>query len=255
MVGKTYALLIGIDHYKDSENWKNLENPIKDCSEIAKVLRRDYYCENPVIMKDPSCAEIFTEIQRYRDIKFDERDQLLVYLAGHGTYSFGEEDGLIVGHDSMQSDRTRYNYLPFDRVKASLDATKCKHILVMLDVCFGASFADRAKRTIYRGAEDATELGIDELIQSRAKKKTRVFISPIQEQVSDGSKDSHSPFAKAFLEGLAKYAGSGQGSYLNLTRIVNIFDPKDVSMSDFQGNEYGGEFLLVPRPRTVDEPR
>ena len=42
VIGKQYAVLIGIDKYQE---WNPLRNPVKDAKEIKDILQRRYYID------------------------------------------------------------------------------------------------------------------------------------------------------------------------------------------------------------------
>lgn len=77
--GQYHALVIGNDHYRQ---WTSLNTAIADATAVAKVLQ-DHYGFQVRVLKDSSRKEILKALNDYRKT-LSERDDLLIYYAGHG---------------------------------------------------------------------------------------------------------------------------------------------------------------------------
>jgi len=134
--GKDYALLIATDNY---QNWPRLNNPIHDAKTIADDLRSNYGFETE-ILQNPTKDEIVGALRKYRDRKYSDEDQLLVFFAGHGYYSEELKEGFIVAADSAKSDNTlgaNESQLSNTMLAKILDVMPCKHIFLVLDTGSG----------------------------------------------------------------------------------------------------------------------
>ena len=82
VIGKQYAVLIGIDKYQE---WNPLRNPVKDAKEIKDILQRRYYFDEffELYDSDATSSGIRTLFSTLID-RVQPADSVLIYCAGHG---------------------------------------------------------------------------------------------------------------------------------------------------------------------------
>ena len=82
VIGKQYAVLIGIDKYQE---WNPLRNPVKDAKEIKDILQRRYYIDEFLELydSDATSSGIRTLFSTLID-RVQPTDSVLIYYAGHG---------------------------------------------------------------------------------------------------------------------------------------------------------------------------
>lgn len=131
--GKVYALLIGNSEY---DQFDNLSNPHQDVSAIAEYLRAKYAVEAEVL-SNATQAQFLEKLREYGKKQFSEKDQLLVYFAGHGRYldDFGE--GFLVMKDSKKDDQLGTTMVSQSLFKTIADQLPCEHVAIIMD---GGSF-------------------------------------------------------------------------------------------------------------------
>ena len=61
--GKYYALLIAVQHYKNKENFTDLEYTIRDAEALQKVLEENYIFEEIEILIDPTKQAILRQLR------------------------------------------------------------------------------------------------------------------------------------------------------------------------------------------------
>jgi Caspase domain len=201
---KYYALLIGTDHY---DNYAPLHNAVGDVTNIGNELRSMYGFQVKVLT-DPSKTDIFQCFEDYQKVDFGPADELLVYVAGHGAFDSNLlKTGLLALKGSKPGDLTKDSFFLFSALRDMLDGLHVKHVLLVLDVCFGADFSAEAAKL-----QDPTR-GIDmndvasekEFLSMKMKATTRQFIASGPVEVPDGAPGKGSPFANGVLSQLRRY--------------------------------------------------
>ena len=207
--GKDHALLFGTDLY---DNWTTLNNPASDATALAGVLNTRFGFETEVV-KNASKKCISQFLAKYRSKKYKDDEQLLIFFAGHGTYR-SNYDGFLIARDSaaVNLDPGGDSWIAHTLISRVIDGIPCKHILLVLDSCFGGAMAsavsaineerNTSTTTVVSGSDsDTLALGPDtELIRTLLQFRTRRFLtSGGKEYVSDGAPGSHSPFANKLL--------------------------------------------------------
>ncbi|MGB0524785.1 MAG: caspase family protein [Flammeovirgaceae bacterium] len=131
-----YALILSPDK---NEDWGDLSNAVNEGKRLKEILENRYVFKEVKLVKNPTVAgfyEAFSEIQS----KLREQDNLFIYYNGHGdiaTNESGQKAGFWVMSDTKRK-REKTWVLNKD-VKNMLDMINCRHILLVVDACFGGS--------------------------------------------------------------------------------------------------------------------
>lgn len=247
--GKDYALLIASNNY---DQWSPLTNPIDDAKAVAKKLNQ-YYGFETELLEHPTRDEIFDAIRKYKNqLKYAADDQLLVFLAGHGTYIEDFRDGYIIAKDSLKDDANASTYVSYSQLRHIIDQIPNNHILLVIDACFGGTFDEWISRKQHHYQyPDATNA---EFIDRKMRIRTRRLITSGGKQyVSDGRPGEHSPFVNRLLKALDTRGGSsGVLTIADITPFIQRLDPEPV-IGDWGGNERRSEFLFIAK--NPEEPR
>ena len=86
--GRYHALVIGVNDY---QYLPKLETAINDASAVADVLRQFYGFE-VTLMLNPTRGDIIRALDKLR-ADLTERDNLLIYYAGHGVLDVEADEG------------------------------------------------------------------------------------------------------------------------------------------------------------------
>jgi uncharacterized caspase-like protein len=241
--GRDYALLIATNQY---DEWTQLVNPIPDAVAIGEELRQTFGFDVDV-RRNLTQRDFYSTLNAYASRTYSDADQLFIFIAGHGTQDRALGEGFLVARDSKREDREHLSYVDYSRLRDSVNRIPAKHILLMLDACFGGSFVGR-RPAASRGTADYGAASRDELIHRRMHYRTRLYITSGGEvYVSDGDPGKHSPFAFRLLEAL-RSANTKNGvvtyahlmSYLERARM----EPRT---GEFGDHEPGGDFLFITR--------
>ena len=237
------ALLIAVNDY---QNWGKLHNPITDIRALDQELRENYDFQTNVLV-NPKKTEILSSVRNYYNQEFFENDELLIVLAGHGHFDELSKTGAFISTDAKtpSQDPNFETYIGYPILENLITHIPCKHILVVLDACFGGTFF---REVAMRGEDDVyRELPPKEKILRKMKFKSRMLLtSGGKEYVPDGRPGDHSPFMRRFLEGLRNYGGTDKILGVDELKVIymDAVNPQPF-LGEFLDNEPGSNFLFI----------
>lgn len=244
--GRDFALLIATDRY---DSWQTLRNPVYDAKAIAKDLKEIYGFETKTI-ENPTVDQIYGVLSEYMGKEFSQSDQLLIFIAGHGTYFEKTGEGFLIGKDSKASrdDKFGKTFVPLTRLRDIVDRIPAEHIFLMIDSCFGGTFDRRIADSAHRGDDEYAEVSALEFRARKMKYKSRRYLtSGGKEYVPDGTPGRHSPFARKILEALRSYGG--KEGYLTIGKVLQYVEKvtPEPRAGEFGCHEPGGDFVLITK--------
>ena len=245
--GRYHALVIGNDHYK---HWPQLMNAISDATAIAKVLK-EHYGFQVTLLKDASRAQIMKALNQYRKV-LTEKDNLLIYYAGHGYLEQGIDRGYWIPVDAETNDNSEWVLLP--SVTDMLQLISAKHVMVVADSCFGGKLTRSSLAQLKPGLTDEARI---DLLKTLAQKRVRTAMtSGGVKPVLDAGGSGHSVFADALLGVLEENNSVLEGERLFWavrTRVVSTsqkMNAEQIPTYDpihMAGHESLGDFIFVPQ--------
>lgn len=235
--GKFYALVIGNNAYA---SLPDLGTAVFDAQVVAEVLRQKYRFKVKLLL-DASRYDILKAMADYR-YGLTERDNLLIYYAGHGQLDRAAERGYWLPVDAEET--IKANWISTADITDMLKASDAWHVLVVADSCYSG--------TLVRGALAPVQGGGDQLALLRrlAEKRSRtVLTSGGLEPVMDGGGGGHSVFAKAFIDILRENDRVIDAeSVFKMVRehvVVNSDQTPEYSDVRKAGHD-GGDFVFIP---------
>jgi formylglycine-generating enzyme required for sulfatase activity len=230
--GTYHALVIGNQQYR---NFPSLRTPLADATAVADVLRREYgYTVR--LLQNATRAQMLGALAELRG-KLGERDNLLIYYAGHGYLDREADRGYWMAVDAEPNNPA--NWVSNGDVTDVLRVMKAKHVLVVADSCYSGSLT----RDLAIRAPEASDLA--RLAQKRAR---TVLTSGGNEPVSDVGGGGHSVFARAFLEALrgTTQATDVTSLFAGLRRQVLLRAEQTPQYGDIRlANHDGGDFIFL----------
>lgn len=176
--GKFHAVVIGESNYRQLEP---LPTPVNDARAIAELLEKQYGFE--VTRLENGGKEKIVAALRESARKMSDRDNLLVYYAGHGTLLNGQGWWQPVDAKLDSS-----NWISPAIIKDVLLDHPARRMLVIADSCYSGAIA---RGTIAKHEE-------------REEKKARLVIgSGGNAPIIDSADGQHSMFTRALLDVLA----------------------------------------------------
>ncbi len=243
--GSYYALIIGIEKYA---YWDGLYTPQCDAEEVAKVLRDKFGFKTKVIL-NATRFDLLSALNEYQK-GLTERDNLLIYYAGHGYLDDRISRGYWIPVDGEKE--VRANWISTFDITDMISILDAKHILVISDSCYSGILTRSAIPQIEGSAPVETR---NECIKLMAGKKSRtVLTSGDLTPVLDGGGGNHSIFAKALLEVLSESNEVLEGMRLYKEVAARVtFAAASVYVEQvpqyaplkYSGHEMG-EFFLIP---------
>jgi len=243
---KNYALLFATNNYKldpYGEQWDKLAKPISDVDTVATILQSKYDFEVAPPYHDQTKKQIEAIIHQFlEDHKFGPQSELLIYFAGHGYFDKTVNKGYIVASDSLSSQKgaeRNASCISLDDLASTLDKVSCRHVLLLLDTCFGGTVLPKYALGKTRGESVTrpTEAVIGQLLGP----KSRIVLASV------GKREAldESPFAQRVIETLqGKTSDSLVTAHTLYASAAN--STQAPAFGGLPGQEDGGEFLFVP---------
>lgn len=247
--GRYYALIIGNQDYLYLDD---LRSPLRDAQRLQKVLEEKYGFST-LMLPNATEKSILNTINEFYD-QIGEKDNLLIYYAGHGNISRSElsrtERGYWLPVDAGRENIT--NWINNSVISDHLDRINARSVLVISDSCY-AGYLGSEKSPFLFGVSTGPES--QKAMQAGVERRARVVISSGGvKPVVDGSSENHSVFASALLEALEQNRGAMRDSALFAQLSVNVRKRSEFSELDQtpemkpvrEAGHEGGAFYFVP---------
>jgi len=232
-LGSYYALVIGVNNYT---SFRPLKTAVSDAKAVADVLR-DLYGFRTKLILNGTRRDIISALDKLRG-ELTQKDNLLVYYAGHGYFDEDADRGYWLPVDA--SGDSSADWISNADITDKLKALLAKHVMVVADSCYSG--------TLTRGIK-VTMRSSTYLKRLLAKKSRTVLTSGGLEPVMDAGGGEHSVFAEAFLNALRSNISVVDGTqlFVEVREQVRLAAPQDPQYSNvrFAGHEIGGDFLFV----------
>ena len=152
--GKYYALLIGVQDYRD-QRIPSLEGPVGDATNLEQALLANYTFspEDVRLLKNPTRADFYRALDSIAKIVTGD-DNLLIFYAGHGLYDENSLQGYWFPSDALRDRRD--TWISNSDLIDYITAIKSKHTLLISDACFSGSIFK--SRSIDLAPKDIQEL-------------------------------------------------------------------------------------------------
>ena len=241
--GKFYALVIGNNDYA------NLKTAVADATEVAKLLSEQYGFDARLLL-NANRYDILSAINDLRS-SLTEKDNLLIYYAGHGDLDVENEKGFWLPVDAEPGNSA--NWLSNTSISDQLNTMKANHVMVVADSCYAGtlSTASVARQNLNLSDEDISSW-LDVMTDVKAR---TVLTSGGVRPVLDSGGGNHSVFAKAFVKALKNNNRVIDGNSLFVS-ILGDVRRDSLAMAHEQIPDYGaikysgheaGEFFFFPQ--------
>jgi len=245
---KTFAVIVGIDSYKNLPPDKQLKNAVNDARGVEEVLRRNYRFDEVVTLFDEQATKenVMRLLTAELPTKMTEDDALFLFWAGHGNQqksALGEIGYLIPydgSADAVYKDITMAELR--DTVSKLLPA---KHVFYVMDACYSGLL------TTTRSLNDKPQRDLAYLKEITKESVRQVLTAGGKgEEALDGGPKGHSVFTGRLIEAL-----EAAGDFVTANEIQAILREKvfqdararNHSQTPGFGTLYGsGDFVFVP---------
>lgn len=243
--GRYYALVIGNESY---ERLPRLDTAVTDAKAIADILKSRYGF-NVTLLTNASRYRTMTALNQLSE-KLTEKDNLLIYYAGHGELDRANLRAHWLPTDAEPNSDA--NWISSAVITDHLNKMAANHVLVVADSCYAGAMT---RSSIAQGEPGANDEARVHLLKALLKSRSRTALTSGGVQpVIDGGGGKHSVFAKNFLEILSANDDvlEARRLYLELSaRVVNDalrykYEQKpEYAPIQYTGHEHG-DFLFVP---------
>lgn len=227
---KFHALIIGIDNYKD-RSVTSLDNPTSDAKELMGILSKKYSFakENITFLQNPGRMEILDEFERLSN-SLGEKDNLLVFYAGHGYWDEKLEQGYWLPSDASMTSKAQW--ISNATIRDYIRGINSKHTLLIADACFSGG-----------------------LLKSRGVGKAMInlYNMPSRKAITSGTLTTV-PDKSVFIKYLIKYLSQNTETLISADQIfykikVSVMNNSPSSQVPqygpiHQANDEGGEFVF-----------
>jgi hypothetical protein len=250
--------MVATNRYKYMDE---LSNPIFDAQTLGELLSAKYGFHTRYLFNVESNEQFRSELQHFTDsVNFGPRDELLVFIAGHGVYNALDGYGYIAFGNShkglvseMQEQKNLVNLL---------DNRPCKKIMLILDVCYGGMLSQglwaQSDPRLCNGNGTypaGTWPYVGNMTAKVAKHlncSNRAYLtSGGYEYVSDGTPGAHSPFADVLIKSLETstddFLTSEELSAKVKKNINNNLTPQLPTSGKFGMDNNSTDFIFVRR--------
>lgn len=243
--GRFHALVIGNDRY---QRLPRLETAVADANAVADVLRSRYGFQ-VTLLENADRYQILSALNELR-AKLTEKDNLLIYYAGHGEIDETNMRGHWLPVDA-EPDSTA-NWISNASLTDLLNAMSARHVLVVADSCYSGALTRSALARLERGLTPEARIAWQtKMAEGRSRTAlTSGGVAPVM----DGGGGRHSVFAKALLDVLRENAEvmEGQRLFSRVSAVVTwaadaqrFEQLPEYAPIKYAGHE-SGDFFFVP---------
>ncbi len=209
--GTYYALVIGNEAYA---RLPQLKTPVADARAIAAVLEKDYGFK-VTTLTNATRYDILSALNTLRG-KLTEKDNLLIYYAGHGTLDKINQRGYWQPIDA-EPDSTA-NWIAARDISDVLNTMSARHILVIADSCYSGALTRAAVPRLDAGmSAEARYNWLKSLLSTHSR--TALTSGGLQPVIDDVG-GTHSVFGQALIDALTQKTGDGVVEGLRLYKEV-----------------------------------
>ncbi len=132
-----YALVVAINDYPDADI-PTLNKPISDASQLIKTLQTEYTFNDQytTFLQNPTRSQLIEAFDKLSK-EITNRDNLLIFYAGHGIWDERLNQGFWLPTDASKSSKAQW--LSNGTIRDYVRAINSKHTLLITDACFGGS--------------------------------------------------------------------------------------------------------------------
>ena len=239
VVGKYYALIIGIDKYKGI--FPTLNTAVNDAKGVQTILSNYKFDVIHSLLNEQATRDKIIKEFEWLVANVKQQDNLLIYYSGHGEYKQELNKGFWVPCDAETASIS--NYISNNDIHTFLGGIKSKHTLLVSDACFSGD--------IFRGNTISAPFEESDKYYSEvhALDSRQAMTSGGIEPVMDGGKDGHSVFAYYFLKTL----GDNKNKYFDASQLYNALKIPVINNSEQtpklaavkNAGDAGGQFIFI----------
>lgn len=231
-----YALIIGVNDYLfSSSDLVDLDQPAVDAQALKKILTSKYEFEddNILLLKDASRSDVIEAFETISE-RITEKDNLLIFYAGHGVWDEALQLGYWLPTDATS--KSKVNWISNSTIRDYISGLETKHTLLISDACFSGSIFKS------RGLKDPLDAyGFYKVYKlSSRKAMTSGTLSTVPDQ-------------SRFMEYLIKTLDKNENKYLRARQLFSIIETTVINNTNNipqygtiqNAGDEGGDFVFI----------
>jgi uncharacterized caspase-like protein len=171
LYNKSYAVIIGIDQYKNLPFDKQLSYAVQDAKGVAEILKKNFKFDKIITLYNREATK--TNIMKVLSgdlSKISEKDSVFIFWAGHGyTEKTSRGDlGYLVPFDGTFEESQLYENISMTMIKDDISKRiPAKHIFYVMDSCYSGLLVSKreAARKMARDFSYLQEITKEETCQ------------------------------------------------------------------------------------------
>jgi hypothetical protein len=240
------ALIIGINKYK---NVSPLAYACNDAQEMSTILKDKFnFAQDDIVLLEDAQATKDNIIQAFHGFtqnKTNPDDKLFVFFAGHGHTISGNrgEVGFLVPVDGKPNETS--TLVRWDELTRNAELIKAKHILFIMDACYGGL-------AITRGPAVGSRRFLKDMCQRYSRQV--ITAGKADESVADsgGPLPNHSIFTGHLVQGLNGAAATDEGIITANGIMSYVYERVGNDPNSHQTPHYGyvegdGDFIFTEK--------
>ena len=151
LLGKKYALIIGISDYKE---FNDLPKAANDASKIAEIAAQKGYDRVIVLLNEQATRKGIRKAMDDMRVDLKKDDLFSLFFAGHGQRQHdakGEFYGYLIPHECRKKNVAE-DAFPINAMSESIAQMPNKYIILLIDACYSGSLTDRVAAASKKGA-------------------------------------------------------------------------------------------------------
>jgi Uncharacterized protein containing caspase domain len=248
LYNKSYAVIIGIDQYKNLPPGRQLQNAVKDAKGVEEVLRKSYQFDRIITLLNEQATKdrIMEVLTEELPAQMDRDDALFLFWAGHGNQEKSEygDLGYLIPYDG-DTDKIRKNLTMAEIRDTISKKIPAKHIFYVMDACYSGLLTTRSvdgkTRRDLSYLKEITKESVRQVLTAGGK----------GEEALDGGPGGHSVFTGRLIEILSSAPDFITANELQASIKEKVYSDararNHVQTPDF-GALYGlGDFVFIPK--------
>jgi len=247
LYNKSYAVIIGIDKYRNLPRDKELSYAVRDAKGVQMVLEKNFKFDKIIHLYDENATKenILKLLTVDLPSEMGNEDSLFVFWAGHGNQKDSPEGeiGYLIPYDGSADEI--YRNITMTEVRDMISRTlPAKHVFYVMDACYSGLLTTRSV--------DKTSRRDLEYLREITKERVRQVLTAggKGQEVVDGGPKGHSVFTGRLIEVL-----EDRGDFITANEIQAILREKVYNdakgMGHIQTPSFGslsgnGDFVFIP---------
>lgn len=245
---KSYAVIIGIDQYRNLSMDRQLTYAVRDAKGVAQALQKNFKFDRMITLynKDATKDRILEVLTEELPKEMTSEDALFVFWAGHGNQENSRvgDLGYLIPYDGS-ADKIRMNITMSDIRDTVSKKIPAKHVFYVMDACYGGLLAqtravDKRTKRDFAYLQEITKEPVIQVLTAGGK----------DQEVLDGGPKGHSVFTGRLIEALENAEDFITANELQVIVKEKVFSDaraRNHTQTPGYGALYGvGDFVFVP---------